>query len=734
MQRSTSSSALSSLASSRRAHAPARDGRVFDRPSDAVHLVVLSAFALAQPLFDLLGRNAEFFAVRGSTRLDIVLFALALTFVPAAILFTAEVLAGVVDTRLRRALHLVFVTGLVALIALQALKRIGDSSSALLVAGAVILGGAVAVASSRIRFVRSFLTVLAPAPFVFLALFLLGSPVAKLLRPADAEARVAHVSADAPVVVVVFDAFLGTALMDERHRVDADRYPNFARLARDSTWFRNTTSVHDQTTFAVPAILTGKRPQQGKLPLFSDHPDNLFTLLGGSYRVKAFEPVTHLCPDAVCKEREERKETFGKRMRSLVSDVSLVYLHVLLPDDVAARFPAVTETWGNFRQSGDAEKRERKPTRKERKRGRFLKDRPPGEFIKDRAALFEAFVSSIRRTDGPRTLYFVHVVLPHFPFSYLPSGKEYGNAEKPFGTTRRGWADDPWFVTQQYRRYLFQVRFADRLLGDLLARLRATGLYDRSLLVVTSDHGMSFRPNEPSRAARETNVHEVAPVPLFVKAPGQRRGRVVDRNAATVDVLPTIADALGVRVSWKTDGRSALDGNSPDRRRIVMESGAKIRIVTDAASFRRRKDEALARWLSIFRADKDSLGFFRVGPHQELLGKRVAALAAGEESGIRAELEGEDDLRSVDVDSAFVPVHVAGRLAGSGAEPGLPLAVAVNGRIAAVTPSVPFFGGTWFAALVPESVLHDGANEVDVFLISSEGGSTTLERLGGTGG
>ena len=50
------------------------------------HLLAVSGFALARPLFDLLGKNAEFFAVRGSTAGDIVLFALVVTFVPALVL------------------------------------------------------------------------------------------------------------------------------------------------------------------------------------------------------------------------------------------------------------------------------------------------------------------------------------------------------------------------------------------------------------------------------------------------------------------------------------------------------------------------------------------------------------------------------------------------------------------------------------------------------------------------
>ena len=51
---------------------------------NALHLAVLSSFAIAEPLLDLLGRTPEFFVVRGSTAGDVIFFALVLTFAPAA--------------------------------------------------------------------------------------------------------------------------------------------------------------------------------------------------------------------------------------------------------------------------------------------------------------------------------------------------------------------------------------------------------------------------------------------------------------------------------------------------------------------------------------------------------------------------------------------------------------------------------------------------------------------------
>ena len=58
-------------------------GRLKEPGLRGAHLLAASGFALAQPLFDILGKNPEFFAVRGSTPADIVIFALVITFVPA---------------------------------------------------------------------------------------------------------------------------------------------------------------------------------------------------------------------------------------------------------------------------------------------------------------------------------------------------------------------------------------------------------------------------------------------------------------------------------------------------------------------------------------------------------------------------------------------------------------------------------------------------------------------------
>ena len=92
------------------------------------------------------------------------------------------------------------------------------------------------------------------------------------------------------------------------------------------------------------------------------------------------------------------------------------------------------------------------------------------------------------------------------------------------------------------------------------------------------------------------------------------------------------------------------------------------------------------------------------------------------------ELDDEERFRSVDLDSEFIPAYITGLLEGRDAP--LDVAVAVNGRIAAVSRSFEGEGGTQFAALVPESVFRDGSNRVELFRVESARGSLGLARLG----
>src|SRR5690606_20673078 len=104
-----------------------------------------------------------------------------------------------------------------------------------------------------------------------------------------------------PVVFVVFDEFPLLSLLDDREEIDAVRFPSFAALAREATWFREASAVSSQTVWAVPAIASGRYPvAPNAVPTLRYYPQNLFTLLADRYRMHVFGRFLQLCPESAC--------------------------------------------------------------------------------------------------------------------------------------------------------------------------------------------------------------------------------------------------------------------------------------------------------------------------------------------------------------------------------------------------------------------------------------------------
>jgi hypothetical protein len=678
----------------------------------AVHVVVLTTFAFAQPLFDLLGRNAEFFTVRGSTRSDVIAFALAVVLIPPALLLAVEALAMLAGSLVWLGVHVAIVGSLAGLVLLGALHaRLGGGVAVVVLAILFAFGASAAYLLAPP--VRSFLTVLAPAPLVLVALFLFDTPVSKLLTPEKTlAAPAAAVESRAPVVLLVFDEFSTIALLDDQGRIDAKRYPNFARLARTSTFYRDATTVHSFTQDAVPSILTGTLPVEGSLAIFADHPRNVFTLLRDDYELRAQEWITRLCPRELCPHDSNRSGAQAAQPGTggaFASDVTTLYLHTLLPSSFATRLPPVDGTWGNFRGGGSASVAQA---------GAAL-DSGGGARACAPVCPYVDMLANPRR----ETLYYLHLALPHAPWVHLPSGRStIGDLRRFPEATDVGWGESETLTEQAYARYLLQVGATDRALGLLLDQLDEGELFDDALVVAVADHGLSFEPGEVRREAAPGNIDEVAFVPLFVKLPGQRRGKERRGFARTIDVLPTIADALGVELPWPVDGKSLLGRRlPPDGTVVVAGNGGRSASAQLSELLARREDE-LAEQVERFGTGTWAR-MYASGPLAGYVGQPLTEIPAGAASGLRAELDGEAFLRAADPASGFVPAYITGRLVDGAA--GWELAVALNGRVVATTRTYDASDGVRFAAVVPDDAIRKGANEV-VILVSRGG---ALERV-----
>ena len=340
---------------------------------------------------------------------------------------------------------------------------------------------------------------------------------------------------------------------------------------------------------------------------------------------------------------------------------------------------------------------------------------------------FETFLGEFSAREPSGTLHFIHVLLPHVPFRFLPSGKEYGGFTSAGEIPDKVGEVDPWLVEQRLQRHVLQVGYADALLGRLLGRLDEQGLFDRSLIVVVADHGASFWPGADRRDPTAKHLSDIASVPLFVKFPAQARGSVDHRAARTTDVLPTVVDVLGLRIRRRVDGASLLELPPPHRGAVNVLTRTGVTFEASAKTIIDQRNATARRNASWLGEGRDSL--YRIGAAKELLGLRVRDTGPSSPI-IRVHIEGGDQLRNVRLSSAFLPVHLSGVVQRGEVRHGTVLAVSVNGRIQAVTRCFQDGGTQRFHALVPETALVEGANRVDVFAIEFRSPEDRLVWLG----
>jgi arylsulfatase A-like enzyme len=114
------------------------------------------------------------------------------------------------------------------------------------------------------------------------------------------------------------------------------------------------------------------------------------------------------------------------------------------------------------------------------------------------------------------------------------------------------------------------IAFIDFKIGELIRHLKENGLYDNTLIIVTSDHGEAFGRGRfvgHNVSVYQDQVH----VPLVVKYPGSRGPGSVDNTASHVDLLPTILEVTGLAPKADLPGVSLLRLNSKPDRLIFSE-------------------------------------------------------------------------------------------------------------------------------------------------------------------
>jgi hypothetical protein len=658
-------------------------------------LLGLSAIVLAQPIFDALQRSTYAFPGRQIGGSDLELFAVLLVLLPPAAMLAIELLAGLASRSLRGLVHLFWIGLLVALFVWQALTN-GDVQSGflrILVPAAALMGAAIVYL--RFDAVRQLLRILAFAAPIVAGLFLFTDPISSFTLPEGGDVPEAKIESETPVVLLILDELPMTALLNEREQVDAKRFPNFATLSRHSDWFRNALAVADTTEQAVPAVLTGNFPKPNGVASQTDHPRNLFTLFdSSSYRMNISESQTDLCPPDVCSSAS----SVPSRMARLTEVGGGVANS--LPFNLVERVGVKLEQW--FPAETETGQSSSDPTCPEDPTISWCPHKQLMQFTSDLRARPHA------------SLNVVHVELPHAPWQYMPSGLRYSRSIIGRVPNSEKWLNSSGYPIQGLQRLTLQLEYTDRLLGKLIARLRRLGIYDKALFIALADHGGSHVPGHSHRLIGNPPDPIVSGallrVPLFVKLPEQRRGKIIDRPVRTIDVVPTIADVLGFDIPWKVDGGSVFGPDSNPKRfanRYMSYRHFDVRMPPAAVRSSFRAELAVRNKL---------LGdgnVFTYGVPQSKLRKQLAGAR-------KLDYQLDPNLTTTWDPEApfnpyvgFVPSYLYGKLVDPPAELPQRLIATLNGRPVAIAWSVE--GGTKFTTLIPPSAFRQGENRLELY-------------------
>lgn len=366
------------------------------------------------------------------------------------------------------------------------------------------------------------------------AFFKVSSPAALLtaallgfqtLQPGTPQSALNNqmVSIDTPVYLLIFDGVSLERLM-QGDRINSSLFPTFARMSREWTWYRNATTNATSTIPARSMMFSGRYADKQRAGTLGDS-DILLSRMGSFFFASSLNDAS------LSRISSGMSSRFSV---SLLKNLVWSYLEVSLPSLLR---PYIIDTllssW-KFDWRGEPSK-----GYSGRKRDYY------GPKIEQTFEYFTAQASNPEFAQG--RFFLLWSMLSHFPYVFNADGTIHHSS---FTSFEVGMSEEAKHAVEQ--NYMKTLQNVDRNLGNFLEELEKSGLYDRAVLLVTSDHGIS------DTGSNSFVTKQVSAIPFFLKVPGLQSD-ASDRDVQTVDITPTLLDAVeGLPVLSPYDGQSLL--------------------------------------------------------------------------------------------------------------------------------------------------------------------------------
>ena len=523
------------------------------------HVLLISfaaaTWGLAQPLYGFVITNHFFEAASAG---NVLIFIVVYHGLPVAALFLLD--TALTSTRVPVMAHrsyrvlLFVVVGMVTLRAAQLdgnLPLAGPAVESLpigvaaVVVVVILIAGAVLVA----RFYRPLTLLflyLSTASAILTGLFivqagLLGDAWGDRSLASEDGQRSSDPALD-PVFLLILDG-LGRDVVLNEGQIDHSRFPHFAALGADSAVFTNATSNYMNSWRSMKSFMTGTFLSEGSS--FERRPDwstsdGIMGVLADTGYLIDFRSELFRC-------QEDSFPVCSGDLPSTSPDVHLVardFVVEFLPKRVAQALRDLVLAVSP---------------------GKASLAIPFDTTHRKSLSFWAAATANLSASESPGVAHFVHLLLPHQPYEF----DESGSRVRSLGAAQR--FDDFSAMSAAYEE---QVMLVDALLGKFISRLKTEGIYDRSTIIVTGDHGprsLGFGEKyngfgKSSEFPEELN--EIIPaVPLIIHGP-HISPAVIEADVQLIDLMPTVLDILNIPSPTELPGISAFDPERPERTKV----------------------------------------------------------------------------------------------------------------------------------------------------------------------
>jgi arylsulfatase A-like enzyme len=359
--------------------------------------------------------------------------------------------------------------------------------------------------------------------------------------------------------------------------------PFIEKWAKDAIIFTNAYSCSNWTTPAVMSLLTGQRPSSHRVwhrvynhPIDDYRKSLPYILRNNGYMNYAFVQNKYAHPRTLGMEKyyliNDKADTFWLKGRWWVFGVleKLPIKSPVVRDWILGNNMIVDQIY-YFR-----------PAIKQ------YSTREPPKLV------YERFLNNMTgRTDIASAPFFayLHLLPPHDP--YLPPGPFrgiYGDDDKLISREDQQKYLNRAYLPQEQedidilqKRYDEFVAYSDAEFEKFIGDLAATVNLSKTIVILSADHGESFAHNHQGHDGPhlyESLIH----IPLIIKLPGEKRGKVIDMPVEQIDIAPTILELADIAVPEWIDGRSVaplIKGEKQDLRPIISMQLIKNSIFSD---------------------------------------------------------------------------------------------------------------------------------------------------------